>query len=135
MIGDGESEIRFDWRRGGAAAAGLAAALVLVLMVFMVKFANDAREKALDAERHSYDVSLVVRNASSNISAAEAALARFVLDESPHPNGDIYASDWQLAGFELGQLKDLERSNPDQLRRVFEAEQLVRVSATGIVAS
>ena len=68
MIGDGEDEIRFDWRRGGAAAAGLAAALVLVLMVFMVKFANDAREKALDAERHSYDVSLVVRNASSNIS-------------------------------------------------------------------
>ena len=124
MIGDGEDEIRFDWRRGGAAAAGLAAALVLVAMVFMVKFANDAREKALDAERHSYDVSLVVRNAAANISGAEAALARFVLDDKMDPNGYIYVNDWQLAGFELEQLKDLERYNPDQLRRVFEAEQL-----------
>jgi len=124
MMGGDEDEIRFDWRRGGAAAAGLAAALVLVAMVFMVKFANDAREKALDAERHSYDVSLVVRNASANISGAEAALARFVLDEHIHPNGEIYASDWQLAGFQLEELKDLERRNPDQLRRVFQAEQL-----------
>ncbi|HEY8434442.1 MAG TPA: ATP-binding protein [Sphingomicrobium sp.] len=125
MIGDGEQdEIRFDWRRGGAAAAGLAAALVLVAMVFMVKFANDAREKALDAERHSYDVSLVVRNATSNISAAEAALARFVLDEKVDPNGNIYVMDWQLAGYQLQQLKDLERRNPAQLRRVFDAERL-----------
>ncbi|HEX5259124.1 MAG TPA: ATP-binding protein, partial [Sphingomicrobium sp.] len=120
----GEDEIRFDWRRGGAAAAGLAAALVLVVMVFLVKFANDARENALDAERHSYDVSLVVRNASANISAAEAALARFVLDEKVDPNGNIYVSDWQLAGYQLEQLKDLERQNPDQLRRVYQAEQL-----------
>ena len=68
MIGDGEDdEIRFDWRRGGAAAAGLAAALVLVVMVFMVKFANDAREQALNAERHTYDVALVVRNVSANV--------------------------------------------------------------------
>ena len=39
--------MRFDWRRGGAAAAGLLAALVLVAMVFLVEFANDARERAL----------------------------------------------------------------------------------------
>ena len=44
MIGDGE-ELRFDWRRGGAAAAGLFAALVLVVMVFLVAFANDSREQ------------------------------------------------------------------------------------------
>ena len=124
MIGDGEDEIRFDWRRGGAAAAGLAAALVLVVLVFMVKFANDAREQALDAERHTYDVALVVRNVSSNVSRAEAALARFVLDEQVAPNGQIYASDWQLAGYEIQQLKDLERRSPEQLRRVFEVERL-----------
>jgi signal transduction histidine kinase/ActR/RegA family two-component response regulator len=127
MIGDGDGEedqVRFDWRRGGAAAAGLAAALVLVALVFMVKFANDAREKALSAERHTYEVALIVRNVSSNISRAEAALSRFVLDEHVHPNGEIYASDWQLAGYEIQQLKDLERPSPDQLRRVFEAERL-----------
>jgi signal transduction histidine kinase/ActR/RegA family two-component response regulator len=125
MIGDGdEGEIRFDWRRGGAAAAGLAAALVLVAMVFLVKFANDDRERALSAERHTYEVALVVRNVSSNISRAEAALARFVLDEKVDPNGNIYVSDWQLAGFQIQQLKDLERGSPEQLRRVYEAERL-----------
>src|SRR5574338_438591 len=85
MIGDGEEDdVRFDWRRGGAAAAGLAAALVLVAMVILVKFANDARERALDAERHSYEVALIVRNVqqlyaqrSEEFSlAARAALAK-----------------------------------------------------------
>jgi signal transduction histidine kinase/ActR/RegA family two-component response regulator len=130
MIGAGaEDEIRFDWRRGGAAAAGFAAALVLVLMVFMVKFANDARERALAAERHTYEVALVVRNVSSNISRAEAALARFLLDENIHPNGEIYASDWQLAGYQIQQLKELERGSPEQLRRVFEVERLYNLRA------
>ena len=125
MIGDGEEdEIRFDWRRGGAAAAGLASALVLVAMVFLVKFANDAREKALDAERHSYEVALIVRNASANISAAEAALARFALDEHERPNGQIYASDWQLAGYEIQQLSELMRGNPEQQQRVARVQQL-----------
>jgi len=125
MTGDGEEgEVRFDWRRGGAAAAGLLAALVLVAMVFMVKFANDAREKALDAERHSYEVALIVRNASANISGAEAALARFVLDEHTDPNGNIYAAEWQLAGYQIQQLRDLMRSNPEQTQRVIRVQQL-----------
>src|SRR3954468_13530230 len=123
MMGDGEA-VRFDWRRGGAAAAGLVAALVLVAMVFLVKFANDAREQALDAERHAYEVALVVRNVSANVSRAEAALARFVLDEDPRGSGNIYASAWQLAGYQINQLNSLERSNPDQLRRVAEVRQL-----------
>jgi signal transduction histidine kinase/ActR/RegA family two-component response regulator len=125
MIGDGEEdEVRFDWRRGGAAAAGLVAALILVAMVFMVKFANDAREQALDAERHTYEVSLIVRNASTNIAQSEAALARFVLDEDQETSGAIYASDWQLAGYQIGQLRDLMRGNPDQLRRLGELREL-----------
>jgi signal transduction histidine kinase/ActR/RegA family two-component response regulator len=123
MMGEGE-DVRFDWRRGGAAAAGLLAALVLVTMVFLVKFANDAREQALVAERQANQVALIVRNVSANISRAEAALARFVLDEEVKPNGNIYASDWQLAGFQIEQLKNLERKSPEQLRRVYDAQAL-----------
>ena len=123
MVGDGE-DVRFDWRRGGAAAAGLVAALFLVVMVFAVKFANDARERALASERQANQVALIVRNVSANISRAEAALARFVLDEKVNPNGNIYASDWQLAGFQIQQLKALERNSPEQRRRVYEAEAL-----------
>jgi len=127
MIGVGdEEEVRFDWRRGGAAVAGLIAALVLVAMIFLVKFANDAREQALSAERHTYEVALVVRNVSSNVSRAEAALARFVLDEDVKGSGNIYASDWQLAGYQIDQLSNLMRTSPDQLRRVAELRQLYR---------
>jgi signal transduction histidine kinase/ActR/RegA family two-component response regulator len=123
MIGDGD-EVRFDWRRGGAAAAGLVAALVLVVMVFLVAFANDSREQALAAERHSYDVALVVRNVSSNIARSEAALARFVLDENQKTSGNIYSSNWELAGYQIRQLGKLVRSNPDQERRVAELQQI-----------
>jgi hypothetical protein len=115
MIRDGE-EVRFDWRRGGTAVAGLLAALILVAMVFLVKYANDARERALSAERHSYDVALVVRNVSSNVSRSEAALARFVLDED-QKTGSIYAADWDLAGFQISQLAKLMRGNPEQQPR------------------
>ena len=104
MIGDGEED--------ESASTGVAGALpppacsprwCSSRMVFMVKFANDARENALDAERHSYEVALIVRNASANISGAEAALARFVLDEDVKTNGNIYASEWQLAGYQIQQ--------------------------------
>jgi signal transduction histidine kinase/ActR/RegA family two-component response regulator len=124
MIGVGEDDVRFDWRRGGAAAAGLFAALILVAMVFLVKFANDARERALSAERHTYEVALVVRNLSANVSGAEAALARFVLDEDVKGSGNVYASDWQLAGYQIDKLSNLYRNNPEQLRRVAEIRQL-----------
>src|SRR3954471_14361464 len=123
MMGDGE-DVRFDWRRGGAAAAGLIAALVLLAMVFAVKFANDAREQAIAAERQANQVALVVRNVSANVSRAEAGLARFVLDENERTSGNIYASDWQLAGYQIGQLKALEKGNPEQRQRVAELQRL-----------
>src|SRR3954470_11694597 len=123
MMDEGEA-VRFDWRRGGAAAAGLFAALVLVVMVFAVKFANDARESALASERQANQVALVVRNVSANVSRAEAALARFVLDEDVKTSGNIYASDWQLAGYQINQLKALEQTNPEQRARVAQLQQL-----------
>ena len=78
------------------------------------------------AERHAYEVALVVRNVSANVSRAEAALARFVLDEDVEGSGNIYASDWQLAGYQINQLSDLMRDNPDQLRRVAELAAALR---------
>jgi signal transduction histidine kinase len=123
MMGDGE-DVRFDWRRGGAAALGLVAALVLMVMVFAVKVANDARERALSSERQANQVALVVRNVSASVSRAQAELARFVLDENVQTSGNLYASDWQLAGFQIGQLQSLERRNPQQQQRVARVQQL-----------
>jgi len=123
MFGDGD-DIQFDWRRGGAAAAGLIAALILLAMVWLVAAANGSRERALAAERHAYDVALVVRNVSSSVSRSEAGLARYVLDEELDPNGNIYASNWQLAGFQISQLRKIVKGTPDQEARAAKVQSL-----------
>src|ERR671916_763821 len=112
MMPAGE-EARFDWRRGGAAAGGLVATLVLLVMVVLVALSNDARERALEAERRAYNVALLVRGIDSSMSRAEAALGRFVLDENIN-TGSIYYSQWRLAGHQINQLERLLRGNADQ---------------------
>ena len=126
MFGDGD-DVRFDWRRGGAAAAGLVAALILLAMVWLVAAANGSREHALNAERHAYDVALVVRNVSSSVARSEAGLSRFVLDEDKDTSGNVYASNWQLAGFQIGQLQKLVKGNPQQEARVTEVQRLYQI--------
>ncbi|MBA2466165.1 MAG: response regulator [Sphingomonas sp.] len=123
MMPAGE-EVRFDWRRGGAAAGGLVATLVLLVMVILVALSNDARERALEAERRAYNVALVVRGVDSSMSRAEAALGRFVLDEEISTSGSIYYSQWRLAGHQISQLGRLVRSSPQQRRRVADLQQL-----------
>src|SRR5687768_10010711 len=123
MMPAGE-EVRFDWRRGGAAAAGLIATLVLLVMVILVALSNDARERALEAERRAYNVALVVRGVDSSMSRAEAALGRFVLDEEVSTSGSIYYSQWRLAGHQINQLERLVRTSPEQRQRVGELKQL-----------
>ncbi|HEY0164172.1 MAG TPA: ATP-binding protein [Sphingomicrobium sp.] len=117
-------EARFDWRRGGAAAGGLIATLVLIVMVLLVALSNDARERALEAERRAYNVALVVRGVDSSMSRAEAALGRFVLDEEVSTSGSIYYSQWRLAGHQISQLEKLVRRSPAQRRRVDELQAL-----------
>ena len=127
MIGDAQV-LRFDWM-GGAffnmiGKDDLEARLLDAAPdgapdgFYMVKFANNAREQALNAERHTYEVALVVRNASTNLAQSEAALARFVLDENVKPNGNLYASDWQLAGYQIDPCPPVQpRPRSDSRRR------------------
>ena len=117
-------ELHFDWRRGGAAAGGLIATLVLLAMVVLVALSNDARERALEDERRAYNVALLVRGVDSSMSRAEAALGRFMLDEDIQSSGSIYYSQWRLAGHQISQLERLLRARPEQRRRVNELLQL-----------
>jgi signal transduction histidine kinase len=119
-----DEDVTFDWRRGGAAAAALIAALFLLALVFLVAFSNDAREQALKAERHAYEVALMVRSVDTSISGAEAALGRFVLDEDVNTSGNIYYSEWRLAGHQISQLDRLLRGNAEQRERLEELRQL-----------
>lgn len=123
MTPDAE-DIRFDWRRGGAAAGALVATLVLLAMVFLVALSNQARDRALDLERRAYDVTLLTRTLDATISRSEAALGRFVLDESVETSGNIYYSQWRLAGHQIRQLRRLVADDPDQRQRLEELRQL-----------
>jgi len=116
----------FDWHRGGAAAGALIATLVLLGLVLLVTLSSQARDTALARERHSYDVTLLVRSLDATLSRSEAALGRFVLDENmgKEGSGAIYADQWRLAAYQLRQLKTLVRRDTRQRARVAELEEL-----------
>ena len=125
-MNDSGDEARIDWRGVGAAGAALIATLVLLGMVILVALSNDAREKALASERRAYDVALMTRSVGASISRAEAALGRFVLDEDVKGSGNIYYSQWRLAGYQINQLRTLVRQSPEQVKRVDELSELYR---------
>ncbi|HEY0629080.1 MAG TPA: ATP-binding protein [Sphingomicrobium sp.] len=117
-------EQMFDWRRGGAAAIALIATLVLLGMVVLVAITNSARDEALRAERHAYDITLLTRTMDGSIARAEAAVGRYALDEDAKTSGSRYYSQWRLAEQQLSQLERLVSQDPDQKRRVGELRTL-----------
>ncbi|NUT00575.1 MAG: response regulator [Sphingomonas sp.] len=120
-------DLQFDWRRGGAAAGALFATLILLAMVVLVAISNQARDRALGGERHAYDVNLLTRAVDASISRAEAGLGRFVLDEDVLTSGNIYSSQWRLAGQQIRQLERLVRADPQQRKRVQDLDRLYQV--------
>jgi len=120
----GGDEMRFDWRRGGAAVGALVAVLLLLGLVFLVAASNQERDRALAMERRAYDVTLLTRSIDASISRAEAGLGQFALDEDVKGSGNIYYSYWRLAGRQIQQLKELAGSNPRQRARIEELQRL-----------
>ena len=117
-------EHKFDWRRGGAAAGGLIATLILLGMVVLVAMSNHARDNALDSERHAYDVNLLTRGVDASLVRAEAALGIFVLDEDERGTGNVFYSQWRLAGQQITQLDRAVAEDFEQSQRVNELETL-----------
>ena len=80
---------------------------------------NQARDRALEGERHAYDVTLLTRTVDASISRSEAALGRFVLDEEVETSGNIYYSQWRLAGQQIDAARAAGRAaDPQQRERV-----------------
>ena len=119
-------EQRFDWRRGGA-AAGFIATLILLGMVFLVAMSNRARDAALDSERHAYDVNLLTRSVDATLVRSEVALGTFVLDEDARGTGNIYYSQWRLAGEQISQLDRLVTRDREQSHRVDQLQALYAI--------
>lgn len=107
-----------SWRRGWASAGALLATILLITLVVMVTLTNSARDKALEWERHTYDVVLLTRTVDATIARSEAALGRFVLDENEETSGSIYYHEWRLAGRQIDQLRRLVRDDAEQRAQV-----------------
>ncbi|WP_106640079.1 ATP-binding protein [Allosphingosinicella vermicomposti] len=113
------------WRRGWASIGAILATLALIGLVTMVTLTNQARDRALDWERHTYDVMLLTRTVDASIARSEAALGRYVLDEQ-RTTGTIYYNEWRLAARQIDQLQKLvnrdgaQATRVDELKKVFE---------------
>ena len=123
-------EDNFNWSGVGTATGALLAALVLLAMVFLVALSSRARDDAMAAERHAYDVTLLTRTLDASIARSEAALGRFVLDEDNKGSGNIYYSQWRLAGQQISQLDRLVARDPAQRARVDDLQALFQKRGT-----
>ena len=112
------------WRGVLASAGAVLAALLLVALMLMVTSSNEARDRALASERHSYDVMLLTRTVDGTVARSEAALGRYVLDEDVATSGSVYGAEWRQAQQLIAELRRQVRGNKEQLARVEALEAL-----------
>jgi len=100
-------------RRALAMALALMAAVGLIALTVFVTNANRQRDAALAAQRHSFEVIILVRTLQSTMAEAELSLGRYVVNLEPE-FGRVYVDDWRRAGFAINRLRQVTRDNPQQ---------------------
>ena len=115
-----------NWRfrlLGVLAVLGIA---VLAALIFVQQRTDNARDKAIALQQHTFEVIMRANQLSGAISSAEAALGRYVVS-ADKALGRQYADQWSKAGEQLDRLRQLTTDNPSQqqelaeLRRAFDA--------------
>jgi signal transduction histidine kinase/CheY-like chemotaxis protein len=107
------------WRTITLVVMGLLGAAVLVALIVTLGEANRQRDRALQAQAHSYDVMILARTVSGTIARSEASLGRYVISGKAEKElGQLYYDQWRLAGTQLGRLERLTVDTPEQSARV-----------------
>jgi signal transduction histidine kinase/CheY-like chemotaxis protein len=107
------------WRTITLVVMGLLGAVVLVALIVTLGEANRQRDRALQAQAHSYDVMILARTLSATIARSEASLGRYVISgKGEQELGQIYFDQWRLAGTQLGRLERLTQTTGEQSSRV-----------------
>jgi len=98
---------------------GLLGAAVLVALIVTLGEANRQRDRALQAQAHSYDVMILARTLSGTIARSEASLGRYVISgKDQRELGQLYFDQWRLAGTQIGRLERLTSATGEQSARV-----------------
>lgn len=106
-----------SWRTITLVVVATLAVLVMAALVLTVGEVNRQRDRALAAQRHSYDVMILVRTLQGTIARSEAALGRYVIS-TDQSLGQLYFEDWRRAGETIERLGKLTRDNPQQRARI-----------------
>ncbi len=107
------------WRMITLVVMGLLGAAVLVALIITLGEANRQRDRALQAQAHSYDVMILARTLSGTIARSEASLGRYVISGKEQRGlGQLYFDQWRLAGTQIGRLERLTQETGEQSARV-----------------
>lgn len=106
-------------------AVAILGALVLAGLVLTLGNANAQRDRALQLQTHSSQVTFLARTLSATLARAEATLGRYVIS-GDKGLGVHYGEDWSLAGDQIDQLARLtaadgrfQRDRIDALRTAY----------------
>jgi signal transduction histidine kinase/ActR/RegA family two-component response regulator len=102
------------WRMITLVMMAVLGAAVLVALIVTLATANAKRDEALKLQRHSYEVMILARTLSGTMSGAEASLGRYVIS-GDQSLGQEYSERWQLAGTQIGRLRQQASDNPAQV--------------------
>jgi signal transduction histidine kinase/CheY-like chemotaxis protein len=99
------------------AVMGVAGVAVLAALVLTLGEATRQRDRALAAQRHSYDVMILARTLQGTIARSEASLGRYVISTDQR-QGALYFEDWRRAEENLARLEKLTARSAAQRPRV-----------------
>ncbi|WP_066796401.1 ATP-binding protein [Sphingomonas soli] len=102
-----------NWRfrlLGVLAVLGIA---VLGALIFVQQRTDDARDRAIALQQHTFEVIMRANQLSGAIASAEAALGRYVVSADA-ALGRQYADQWGKAGEQLNRLRQLTSDNTAQ---------------------
>ncbi|RYD52478.1 MAG: response regulator [Sphingomonadales bacterium] len=111
-----------NWRFRLLAVLAVLGVAVLAALIFFQQRTDDARDRAIALQQHSFEVIMRANQLSGAISSAEAALGRYVVS-ADKTLGRQFADQWKRAGDQLIRLRQSTSDNPAQLARLTEVRQ------------
>jgi signal transduction histidine kinase len=114
---DAPAGLASTWRSIALIVMAMAGVAVLAGLVLMLGEANRQRDRALAAQRHSYDVMILARTLQATIARSEASLGRYVIS-GDQQQGTLYFEDWRRANETMDRLEKLTRRSDRQIAGV-----------------
>lgn len=109
--------LAWAWRSITLSVLTLAGVMVFAALIVTLGEANYQRDRALAAQRHSYDVMILARTLQGTIARSEASLGRYVIS-GDQQLGRLYYEDWRRADETITRLEKLTRDDAVQSRHL-----------------